>query len=94
MIPLYTRRRWLLEAAAFAGLPGILSAIEPDEELIEFADTQNFAADLRPANPRMKLYDWRRLSQPITPTEEFFVFHQTSVPAIDLARWKLEIGDW
>ena len=92
VMPHLTRRRWLLEAAVFAGLPGILSAIEPDEELIEFADTQNFAADLKPAHPRMKLYDWRRLSAPITPTEEFFVFHQTSVPTIDLARWKLEIG--
>ena len=89
---LITRRRWFVEAASLASLPGALWALEPDEEMIDFADTGGFAVESRPANPRMKNSDWRQLAEPITPNDEFFVFHQTTVPAIDLAQWRLEIA--
>lgn len=87
-----TRRRWLIDALALAGLPGALHALESGEEVIEFTDYKDFQIDRQAANPRVKCYDLRRLREPITPNEEFFVFHQTSVPSIDLANWKLEIG--
>jgi DMSO/TMAO reductase YedYZ molybdopterin-dependent catalytic subunit len=87
-----TRRRWLIDALALASLPGVLTALEPGEETIAFADDKDFQIELQPANPRVKCYDLRRLRTPLTPNDEFFVFHQTSVPAIDVEQWKLEIG--
>ena len=87
-----SRRRWLMEALALAALPRALGALPPDEELVDFADCGQFMPDLQAANPRVKCFDLRRLSGPITPTAEFFVFHQTTVPQIDIGKWKLEIG--
>jgi DMSO/TMAO reductase YedYZ molybdopterin-dependent catalytic subunit len=86
-----TRRRWLIEALALATLPHALGALEPGEESIDFSDYQDFRPELQPANPRVKCYDLRRLQGPVTPNAEFFVFHQTTVPPIDMAKWRLEI---
>jgi DMSO/TMAO reductase YedYZ molybdopterin-dependent catalytic subunit len=87
-----TRRRWLVEALALASLPGTLQAIEPNEETLDFADYKDFQVDLQAASPRVKCYDLRRFREPLTPNAEFFVFHQTTVPSVDVANWRLEIG--
>ena len=60
--------------------------------MIPFADDGTFQAELRGENPRVKCYDLRRLRTALTPNDEFFVFHQTGVPKIDLDAWRLEIG--
>lgn len=87
-----TRREWLIEALAFGSLSCALAGAERDEEEIKFLDLDDFNVERQAANPRVKCYDWRGLTQPLTPNADFFVFHQTTVPAIDLAHWKLEIG--
>lgn len=63
-----------------------------DEEPVSFADTGAFKRDLRDANPEVRPYDLRLLRSAITPREDFFVFHQTTVPTIDAADWKLEVA--
>jgi DMSO/TMAO reductase YedYZ molybdopterin-dependent catalytic subunit len=87
-----TRRRWLLEALALASLPGTIAALEPGEEVVSFLDDRQFQPGVREANPRVKCYDLRRLPEPVTPNANFFVFHQTTVPPIDIATWALQIG--
>src|SRR6185436_10498985 len=64
----------------------------PGEETIDFADYKDFQVDIQAGTPRVKCYDLRRLHEPLTPNAEFFVFHQTTVPPIDIGTWKLEIG--
>lgn len=88
----FTRRRWLMEALAVAAMPAVLKAMEPGEELIAFLDYNEFKSDRQAANPRVKCYDLRHLHEPVTPNAEFFVFHQTTVPAVEIDRWRLEIG--
>lgn len=90
--PILTRRRWLSATLLLAGLPAALRALEADEEVVPFADDGEFQSEVHPANPRVKCFDWRRLRGPLTPNEEFFVFHQTFAPRIDLAAWRLQIG--
>jgi DMSO/TMAO reductase YedYZ molybdopterin-dependent catalytic subunit len=87
-----TRRRWLIETLALASLPGALQALEPGEETIDFSDYKEFQVELQTANPRVKCYDLRRLREPLTPNAEFFVFHQTTVPVLELDKWTLEVG--
>lgn len=87
-----TRRRWLFEALALAGLPGALGALAPDEEVVDFADDKEFQPEIQDGNPRVKCYDLRRLREPLTPNGEFFVFHQTTVPAVPMDKWRLEVG--
>ncbi|MEY4938724.1 MAG: hypothetical protein RIQ93_459 [Verrucomicrobiota bacterium] len=87
-----TRRRWLIETLALAGLPAALAALETGEELIDFTDDDDFYSDRQAANPRVKCFDLRQLKHAVTPNAEFFVFHQTTVPVIDAATWKLEVG--
>lgn len=87
-----SRRRWLAEALALASLPRALAAAPGGEEFVDFSDYGDFTVELQAANPRVKFYDLRRLADPITPTAEFFVFHQTGLPEIDLRTWRLEVG--
>jgi DMSO/TMAO reductase YedYZ molybdopterin-dependent catalytic subunit len=87
-----TRRRWLMEAIAFASLPAAVRAAERGDETIEFADYKDFQVELKAENPRVKCYDLRRLNDPLTPNAEFFVFHQTTVPKIELQDWTLDVG--
>jgi len=87
-----TRRRWLGEALVLAGLPGLLRAGEPGEEAVAFADDADFQTEVHAGSPRVKCFDLRRLRGPITPIGEFFVFHQTTAPRVDAAKWRLEIG--
>src|SRR5262245_6221781 len=87
-----TRRQWLIEALALAGLPRALAAVAAGEEPIDFADCRDFKIDLQAANPRVKYFDLRRLTARFTPNDEFFVFHQTDVPRVDPAQWRLRVG--
>jgi DMSO/TMAO reductase YedYZ molybdopterin-dependent catalytic subunit len=87
-----TRRRWFIEAMALATLPRALAAPQGGEEEIEFADYKDFRAELQAEKPRVKCYDLRQLREPLTPNEDFFVFHQTTVPRIAAPTWKLDIG--
>lgn len=87
-----TRRRWLTDALVLAGISRALRAAESGEEAIAFADAADFQTEVHPGSPRVKCYDLRRLREPLTPNEEFFVFHQTTAPRVDLATWQLEIG--
>jgi len=91
-MPPLTRRRWLLDALILAGFPRALAATEPGEELVDFADCEDFRVEVQERNPRVKCFDLRRLTAPITPPSEFFVFHQTDVPRIDVRAWRLDIG--
>ncbi|MCC6262134.1 MAG: molybdopterin-dependent oxidoreductase [Bryobacterales bacterium] len=74
--------------AALAALP-----LEPGEELLPFSDySPEFRIDAQAHNPRVKVFDLRRLDDWKTPAEEFFTFHQTSQPTPpDLADWRLRI---
>lgn len=87
-----TRRRWLTEALVLAGLPRALGALEPGEEPVAFADDGEFQTEVHAGSPRVKCFDLRRLRGPLTPNAEFFVFHQTTAPRVDLDAWRLEIG--
>jgi len=87
-----TRRRWLTDALVLAAMARALRAAETGEEAIAFADDAEFQPEVHAASPRVKCFDWRRLRDPLTPNDEFFVFHQTTAPRVDLATWQLEIG--
>lgn len=87
-----TRRRWLIETLALSAVPGVVKALEPGEEAIDFSDCHDFQVELQARNPRVKCFDWRRLGGALTPNADFFVFHQTTVPTIEVEKWKLEIG--
>lgn len=75
-----------------ASWPGALPAMDRGEEAIAFRDYDDFQVEISAENPRAKNYDLRRLRGPLTPNTEFFVFHQTTVPAVALETWKLEVG--
>src|SRR6266478_6174440 len=84
-------------AAAAAGLASAglrsLFALQTGEELVPFIDyTRGFRAEAQASNPRMKCFDLRQLTSWTTPSEEFFVFHQTETIRADAARWRLQIG--
>lgn len=87
-----TRRRWLLQALAFAGVSNLAWAVAADEDIIPFADDADFLAEGQPANPRVKNFDLRQLVDPLTSSADFFVFHQTTTPLVDLATWRLHVG--
>lgn len=75
--------------AALAALP-----LEPGEELLSFSDyAPAFRVEAQARNPRVKVFDLRRLDDWKTPAEEFFTFHQTSQPSpANLADWRLRIS--
>ncbi|MCC7341196.1 MAG: molybdopterin-dependent oxidoreductase [Bryobacterales bacterium] len=77
--------------AALAALP-----LEPGEELLPFSDySPAFRVDAQARNPRVKVFDLRRLDGWMTPADEFFTFHQTSQPPPpDLADWRLRISGY
>jgi DMSO/TMAO reductase YedYZ molybdopterin-dependent catalytic subunit len=86
-----TRRRWLMKALAVANWPRALPAMDHGEEAVPFRDCDDFQVELSAENPRVKCYDLRRLRGPLTPNPEFFVFHQTTAPAVALESWKLHV---
>ena len=75
-----------------AGVPSVLLAAASGEERIPFVDEDEFVADVRSSDPTLKYYDFRKLAEAVTPTGEFFIFHQTKTMALDAARWRLHVG--
>src|SRR5262245_48825527 len=67
------RRQMLKATAGF-----VLAALQPGEELIDFADMAAFRTEYREADPRIRFFDLRHLRSAITPEDEFFTFHQTT----------------
>ena len=84
------RRSFL--ASGFA-LPFSTLAVAADEEVVPFTDYDpDFRADAQNENPRVKVFDLRKLTSLTTPSREFFTFHQTKTVEADAARWRLRIG--
>jgi len=86
----WSRRRFL---ELSAGFPLSALALPPDEELVPFTD---YGPDYRVAaqadNPRIKCFDLRRLTSTVTPSEEFYEFHQTQTLRADASAWRLRIN--
>jgi DMSO/TMAO reductase YedYZ molybdopterin-dependent catalytic subunit len=87
-----TRRQWLLQTLAVAGVPAALWAAAANETDVPFDDERDFVAEAQPANPRVRNFDWRRSGSPRVAASDFFVFHQTTTPEIDLGKWRLHVG--
>jgi len=84
-------RRGFLRSSA--GIPLSALALASDEELIRFSDyPPEFRADAQSENPRVKVFDLRKLTSLTTPAAEFFAFHQTKTVEADAAKWRLRIG--
>jgi DMSO/TMAO reductase YedYZ molybdopterin-dependent catalytic subunit len=64
------------------------------EETARFTDyTSEFHVEAQDANPRVRCFDLRRLTQQQTGTSDFFVFHQTkTVSPVDPATWRLHVS--
>ena len=82
-------RRSFLACAAGMSLP----ALAADEELVAFGD---YGSDFRVAaqadKPFVKCFDLRQLTSAITPSREFFAFHQTQTVSANADTWRLRIG--
>jgi DMSO/TMAO reductase YedYZ molybdopterin-dependent catalytic subunit len=86
----WSRRRFI---ASGAGFPFLALALAADEELVAFSDYgPEFRTDAQAANPRVKCFDLRTLTSPITPADDFFAFHQTTTISADSNGWQLRIG--
>ena len=86
----WSRRRFLEWSAA---APFSAWALPPDEELVPFTDyTPAFRVEAQPDNPRVKCLDLRRLTSPVTPSEEFFEFHQTRTVPVSPNQWRLRVA--
>lgn len=88
-------RRQLLQTAAtlaLAGIPRSAWALQTGEEVVDFADLDQFRTEIRPQAPRVRAFDLRRLTSLNTPDEEFFTFHQTETVKDIPAAWKLQVA--
>jgi DMSO/TMAO reductase YedYZ molybdopterin-dependent catalytic subunit len=88
------RRDLLKGASAWAVLSAIprgLWGMAEDEELIDFADLGTFKIENHAATPRVKFFDLRRLTSFYTPQAEFFEFHQTEYPRVNVSTWRLNV---
>jgi DMSO/TMAO reductase YedYZ molybdopterin-dependent catalytic subunit len=86
----YNRRRFL---ELSAGFPLAALALPPDEELVPFSDYgPDFRVEGQSENPRVKSFDLRRLTSALTPSEEFYEFHQTKTIRADASAWRLRIN--
>jgi len=81
------RRQMLKAALAIIVLP-----LGQDEELVDFADLSGFRVENHAATPRVRFYDLRHLTTWKTPSDDFFIFHQTDTPTIQVADWRLRIS--
>ena len=79
-------------AAALAGIPAEVWALQQGEELVDFDDLAGFRAENHAATPRVKFFDLRQLTDSKVPDEAFFSFHQTQTMKVDLAAWRLSVG--
>ena len=78
-----SRRKFL---AYGAGISLSTPALAADEEIVPFRDYgPEFQVDAQADNPHVKCFDLRRLASAITPTREFFEFHQTKTILADTA---------
>ena len=88
--------RWGAAGAAgltTAGISWPLPALQAGEDLVPFIDyTREFRTETQASNPHVKCFDVRRLTSWVTPSEEFFAFHQTETIHADAGRWRLYIG--
>ena len=85
-----SRRRFLELSAA---VPLSALAVPPDEELVPFSDYgPDFRVEGQAENPRVKCFDLRRLTSAVTPSEEFYEFHQTQTVRADATAWRLRIN--
>lgn len=75
----------------FLAIP--VAALAADEEVVPFADyAPEFVTEAQAGNPRVKAFDLRRLTSMVTPSGEFFAFHQTKTIEADPAAWRLRVG--
>jgi DMSO/TMAO reductase YedYZ molybdopterin-dependent catalytic subunit len=74
-------------------LAGRAWALASDEEAVPFADySSEFRTEAQARDPRVKCFDLRRLNSWKTNNEQFFTFHQSTAPTVDVARWGLMVG--
>lgn len=70
-----------------------LPALAADEELVAFGDYgPDFRVGAQADNPLVKCFDLRQLTSAITPSREFFAFHQTQTVSANADTWRLRIG--
>lgn len=75
------------------GIPESAWALQDDEELVTFTDyTDAFKVEASAANPTVRCYDLRTLTNWITPADQHYTFHQTTTPRVDPARYRLRLG--
>jgi DMSO/TMAO reductase YedYZ molybdopterin-dependent catalytic subunit len=69
----------------------LAAGIARAEDIVPFADYgSEFEVDAQSDNPRVRMFDWRRLRD---GAPGFFVFHQTkTVDRVNLDGWQLHIG--
>jgi DMSO/TMAO reductase YedYZ molybdopterin-dependent catalytic subunit len=85
-----SRRKFL---AYGAGISLSTLAFAADEEIVPFRDYgPEFQVDAQADDPHVKCFDLRRLASAITPTREFFEFHQTQTVRAESETWRLRIG--
>lgn len=74
------------------GIPESAWALQDDEELVTFTDyTDAFKVEASAANPTVRCYDLRTLTNWITPADQHYTFHQTTTPRVDPAGYRLRI---
>lgn len=70
----------------------MLWQVPEGEELVDFADLDNFKTENHAELPRVQFFDLRRMTSWKTPAEDFFTFHQTHTPTVNAAEWRLRIS--
>jgi DMSO/TMAO reductase YedYZ molybdopterin-dependent catalytic subunit len=87
-------RRKVLHLAKAAPAAVVAGLFADAEELVDFADySADFRIEAQERDPRVKVFDLRRLTEWTTSASEFFTFHQTAQPApVHLRDWRLRIS--
>src|ERR1051326_2894506 len=91
----WTRREMLtrsMAGLAAMGIPESVWALQEGDELVPFSDyTDQFKIEFSPANPRVRCFDLRTLTNWITPNEQFYTYNQGEVQHLDPAAWRLHV---
>ena len=78
---------------ATLGIPESAWALQDGEELVTFSDyTEDFKVIASAANPTVRCYDLRTLTNWVTPADQHYTFHQTTTPQVDPVSYRLRIG--
>ncbi len=78
---------------ASLGIPERVWALQPGEEPVRFTDyTDQFKVEAQAANPTVRCVDLRTLTTWTTPNDQFYTFHQTTTPEVDVDTWRLRVG--